>query len=127
MEVAEARQALDRGRRLAARGTPVDAIRSLQEFRHALSIDPEYAEAWAGLAEVHAMLGWNNWSDPAAATIRLGLGETDAALTLLELAAERRSLRLAAILEDPCLRQLRDKTRFKALLAGMALPLGDDQ
>ncbi len=322
VEVAEARQALDRGRRLAARATPVDAIRSLQEFRQALSIDPEYAEAWAELAEVQAMLGWNNWSDPAtayaearaaayaaldrnpriasahavlaavaaelnqdwpeaerqfltalqldprspvvlerygrylrrldrigealelsgravdsdnatiplllshawslvlsgeydaalefvgraleldddsgqvytvlcsiqnlqeryedalsacrraaaapghdldlgalgyayaraaqperalgvmdelwgagdetvtalaAATIRLGLGETDAALTLLELAAERRSLRLAAILEDPYLRQLRDKTRFKALLAGMALPLGDDQ
>ena len=53
--------------------------------------------------------------------------DADAALALLEMAAERRSLRLAAILEDPYLRQLRDKTRFKALLAGMALPLGDDR
>lgn len=322
VEVAAARQALDRGRRLATRGTPVDSVRSLEEFRRALSIDSEYAEAWAAIAEVQAALGWNNWSDPAtayaeagaaayaalernpqmaaahavlaavaaelnqdwpeaeqrfltalqleprssivlerygrhlrrlgrigaalehsaravdedsdtisvllshalnlalsgdhddalervqsaleldndsgeaysvlcairnlqaqyeealraciraaatpgrdldlgavgyayaragrpesalralaelngsggaavtalaAATIRLGLGETDAALTLLELAAQRRSLRLAAILGDPYLRQLRNEPRFEAILAGMGLPLSDDR
>ena len=67
VEVAEARQALNRGRRLATRGTPVDSVRSLEEFHRALSIDPEYAEAWAAVAEVQAALGWNNWSDPATA------------------------------------------------------------
>ena len=62
VEIAEARQALDRARRLAARGTPVDSVRSLEEFRQALAIDPGYSEAWAALADVHATLGWNNWS-----------------------------------------------------------------
>ncbi len=320
VEITEARQALDRARRLAARGTPVDSVRSLEEFRQALAIDPGYAEAWAALADVHATLGWNNWSDPtsayaearaaayaaldqnplsapahavlaavaaelnqdwpeaqrrfltalqldprspivlerygrylrrlgrleeavvhsrravdnsdeaapvllsharnlmlsgqydaaldlarraleldndggqpyavlcaidnleerfeqalgactraaatpghdldlgavgyayahagqqqrarrvledlqragdetvtalAAATVRLGLGETDEALSLIEMAAQRRSLRLAAILEDPYLRQLRNEPRFAAVLDDLALPLGD--
>jgi len=66
-EDAAARVELDRGRLLAARGGPVDAVRSLDHFRRALEIDPEYALAWALLADVHATLAWNNWSAPATA------------------------------------------------------------
>ena len=66
-ENAEARVELDRGRLLAARGGPVDAVRSLDHFRRALEIDPEYALAWALLADVQAMLAWNNWSNPSTA------------------------------------------------------------
>ncbi|NKB87332.1 MAG: tetratricopeptide repeat protein [Acidobacteria bacterium] len=63
----EARQELDRGRLLATRGNPVDSVRSLDHFRRALEIDPEYALAWAHLADAHATLAWRNWSLPATA------------------------------------------------------------
>jgi len=66
-EDAAARIELDRGRLLAARGSPVDAVRSLDHFRRALEIDDEYARAWALLADVQATLAWNNWSNPATA------------------------------------------------------------
>jgi TolB-like protein/Tfp pilus assembly protein PilF len=66
-EIPEARRELDRGRVLATRGNPVDSIRSLPHFRRALEIDPEYALAWAMLADAHALLGWRNWSAPATA------------------------------------------------------------
>lgn len=63
----EAQRELDRGKLLAARGAPVDAIRSLDYFRRALELDPDYALAWALLADVHATLAWNNWSNPSTA------------------------------------------------------------
>jgi len=66
-ENAEARIELDRGRLLAARGGPVDAVRSLDHFRRALEIDAGYALAWALLGDVQATLAWNNWSTPATA------------------------------------------------------------
>jgi TolB-like protein/DNA-binding winged helix-turn-helix (wHTH) protein/Tfp pilus assembly protein PilF len=63
----DARRELDRGRMLAARSNPVDALRSLDHFRRALEIDTGYALAWALLADVQATLAWNNWSVPAVA------------------------------------------------------------
>ncbi len=62
-----ARVELDRGRLLALRGSPVDAVRSLDHFRRALEIDTNYALAWALLADVQATLAWNNWSNPSTA------------------------------------------------------------
>ena len=102
VEVAGARQALDRGRRLATRGTPVDSVRSLEEFRRALSIDYEYAAAWAALAEVQAVLGWNNWSDPATAY------------------AEARAAAYAALERDPRM------AAAHAVLAAVAAELNQD-
>ncbi len=98
-ENAEARIELDRGRLLAARGSPVDAVRSLDHFRLALEIDGGYALAWALLADVQATLAWNNWSNPSsayaearsAAHTALDLDPTlaDAHAVLAAVAAER--------------------------------------
>jgi len=66
-ENAAARRELDLGKLLAARGAPVDAVRSLDHFRRALEIDPGYALSWALLADVQATLAWNNWSNPSSA------------------------------------------------------------
>ena len=95
----EAQRELDRGKLLAARGAPVDAIRSLDYFRRALELDPDYALAWALLADVHATLAWNNWSNPStayaearnAAHAALDLDPTlaDAHAVLAAVAAER--------------------------------------
>ena len=95
----EAQRELDRGKLLAARGAPVDAIRSLDYFRRALELDPDYALAWALLADVHATLAWNNWSNPStayaearnAAHTALDLDPTlaDAHAVLAAVAAER--------------------------------------
>jgi len=95
----EARRDLERGQLLAARGSPIDAVRSLDHFRQALEIDPDYALAWALLADMNATLAWRNWSTPtsayaearAAAHTALDLDPTlpEAHAVLAAVAAER--------------------------------------
>jgi DNA-binding winged helix-turn-helix (wHTH) protein/TolB-like protein/Tfp pilus assembly protein PilF len=63
----EAQTEFERGRLMAARGGPVDTIRSVDHLRRALEIDPQFALAWAELAEVLAVQAWNFWSTPESA------------------------------------------------------------
>lgn len=65
----EARRLLERGRTLADRTRPADALRALEHFQEALRVEPGYARAWAAVADLQAELGWHHWS-PAAEAYR---------------------------------------------------------
>lgn len=58
-ENAEAWQAYLRGRYLWARRTPEAYAKAIGEFKEAARIDPNYALAYAGLADSYALLGSN--------------------------------------------------------------------
>lgn len=57
-----ARRLLERGRVLADRERPADALRALEHYDEALRIDSGFARAWAARADVLAIMGWNHWS-----------------------------------------------------------------
>jgi DNA-binding winged helix-turn-helix (wHTH) protein/tetratricopeptide (TPR) repeat protein len=58
-ENSEAWQAYLRGRYLWARRTPEAYVKAIAEFEEAARIDPNYALAYAGLADAYALLGSN--------------------------------------------------------------------
>lgn len=63
----EALAAYERGSRMAAKETPVDLLRALDQLRRATELDTEFALAWSAVADVQATLAWNNWSRPEIA------------------------------------------------------------
>ncbi|HEX6881082.1 MAG TPA: tetratricopeptide repeat protein, partial [Terriglobales bacterium] len=61
-------QALDsylRARALAQRRTPAALGEAIAQFENALQISPEYADAYAGLADTYAALGYNSFVSPS--------------------------------------------------------------
>jgi serine/threonine-protein kinase len=56
-------EAYQRGRLAAEQRTQTDLMQSLEYFRQAIALDPRYAEAWAGMADVYLTLGVPPWGD----------------------------------------------------------------
>jgi TolB-like protein/Tfp pilus assembly protein PilF len=54
---ADAHQAFLKGRYFWNKRTPPDLSRSLEYFQRAVQIDPQYAQAWAGLADAYLVIG----------------------------------------------------------------------
>jgi DNA-binding winged helix-turn-helix (wHTH) protein len=73
----EAREALLKARHFSGKRTVQDIARTVDYFRQAIERDPDYAEAWAGLAEAHAVTGI------------FGLRARDEAFPAAKVAAER--------------------------------------
>lgn len=53
----DVRDALIKAKHFWNKRTPVDAMRSVEYFGRAVAMDPECADAWAGLAEAYVMTG----------------------------------------------------------------------
>lgn len=53
----EAREALLKARHFSGKRTVHDITRTVDYFRQAIERDPDYADAWAGLAEAHVITG----------------------------------------------------------------------
>jgi tetratricopeptide (TPR) repeat protein len=53
----EAHEAYLKGRYFWNKRTPSDLSRSIEYFEHALQISPDFAEAWAGLADAYVVIG----------------------------------------------------------------------
>ncbi|MCM2269737.1 MAG: protein kinase [Thermoanaerobaculia bacterium] len=69
-----------RGRRLAAEHKVASAREAVREFERALEIDPDYAAAWAGLADAYGIL--YQWHGHAAADLAAAERASERALHL---------------------------------------------
>jgi TolB-like protein/Tfp pilus assembly protein PilF len=78
----DAHDAYLRGTMHLAAFTAPDSFKAVDYFEQALEIDPEFAEAWAGLADAYAFLGYGNWAVPANEARARGLAAADRALEL---------------------------------------------
>ncbi|MEO5616843.1 MAG: tetratricopeptide repeat protein, partial [Candidatus Eisenbacteria bacterium] len=78
---AEAHVEYMKGRHSLAAGSPQATELALRHFRRALELDPGFAPAWAGLAEVHNMRADRGMAPPAEANVEA----KSAALRALEL------------------------------------------
>lgn len=95
-----ARDLLLQGRTLALRETPADLLRALDYYGQALELEPDYALAWASIADARATMAWHGWSSAeegygearTAAYRALDLRPTlaEALATLAAIAAEAR-------------------------------------
>jgi TolB-like protein/DNA-binding winged helix-turn-helix (wHTH) protein/Tfp pilus assembly protein PilF len=59
-----------RARALAQRRTPAALNDAIAQFENALQISPQYADAYAGLADTYAALGYNSFVSPAESFTR---------------------------------------------------------
>src|SRR6185436_2068179 len=66
----EAYSALLKGRFYWNKRTVQGFQTAMEAYRQAIAIDPDYAPAWAGLADCHTMLGFMNASSPVEARIQ---------------------------------------------------------
>lgn len=120
-----------------------DAAEALARYRTVMEEQPTLSIGWIGVAQAQALGG-----DPAAARatrdellarfdgrlvspyqlalVAVQLGETDAALGLMERAGAERDCNFFCAPVDPGLDGLRDEPRFERLLQrhGLALPVG---
>jgi TolB-like protein/Flp pilus assembly protein TadD len=82
------------GRGLLDQRTRHEVVRSIDYFQHAISRDPQYALAWAGLADALSLLEFYDYDRPASApepmdaakrSVELGpdLGQTHASLGII--------------------------------------------
>jgi TolB-like protein/DNA-binding winged helix-turn-helix (wHTH) protein/Tfp pilus assembly protein PilF len=53
-----------RARSLSQQRTPTSLAQSIELYQRALDAQPRYAEAWAGLADAYAALGYNSFVSP---------------------------------------------------------------
>ncbi|MGH9323322.1 MAG: TPR end-of-group domain-containing protein [Vicinamibacteria bacterium] len=147
-EVPEARALYDEALLAWKTRTRDGLSESLDLFRKAAAIDPEFAEAQAGVADArlhlsasepaYALLGDRSEAREMLSTLRdleasgyvspldfavvhLGLGDTKAALEELERAFETRDASLVYLRTQPGLASLRSEPRFQELLKRMGL------
>jgi TolB-like protein/Tfp pilus assembly protein PilF len=58
----EAHDAYLKGRLYLAAFTAASAFKAVELFEEAIERDPQHAEAWVGLADAYAFLGWGLWA-----------------------------------------------------------------
>jgi TolB-like protein/DNA-binding winged helix-turn-helix (wHTH) protein/Flp pilus assembly protein TadD len=121
---------------LLARGDLDDA---LERFEYAVDARQRAAGTVARLAFVYARSGREDEAEALVeelversdtepvsaltlATARLGLGDESATLDLLEQAAAERDRGVLSLPQDPFFRDLRDKPRYLAIVAGFGIP-----
>jgi non-specific serine/threonine protein kinase len=55
---------------------------ALDLFQQAIAIDPNYALAWAGVADCHGQINQSGWSENKAETLRVGLEAAEKAISI---------------------------------------------
>jgi DNA-binding winged helix-turn-helix (wHTH) protein/TolB-like protein len=66
----EAYTLFTRARTLLAKRSAVDMAQAIALFEAALNIDPGYAQAWAALADAHALMAYYDYGEPEALIAR---------------------------------------------------------
>lgn len=96
----EAREAYLKGRHLWNTRTEEGLSKSLEQFEHAISLDPGYAEAFAGLADAYIMLVSHNHLRPEEAYPKAKAAALRAVQLDSHLASSQTSLGLVKLVYD---------------------------
>jgi TolB-like protein/DNA-binding winged helix-turn-helix (wHTH) protein/Tfp pilus assembly protein PilF len=89
----KAYEAYLKGRYFWNRRSKPDMVKAIEQFEEALRHEPNYAPAWAGLADSYTLIGAYGWSVPADKEWARAIAAADKALQLDDLLADAHTSR----------------------------------